>query len=125
MSQGPKLSLDALRVLSLFHASPERAFYGRELSRRADVSSATVVRLLLRLEDDGWLRSEFQRGPRQTHRPKRFYTLTPRGYELSRRALKRVAHLDTVKEKEPRLLEAPDFERPRRAGKVNEQPSLF
>ena len=69
MSRSHKLSLDALRVLSLFHASPERAFYGRELSRRADISSATVVRLLLRLEDDGWLRSEFQRGPRQTDAP--------------------------------------------------------
>ena len=125
MVQAQKLSQDALKVLSLFHLSPESAFYGRELSRRADVPAATVMRLLMRLEDEGWFRSEFERGPRQTHRPKRYYTLTSKGYELSRRALKRVVKLDTVKEKEPRLLEAPEPERPRYSKRVNEQPSLF
>ena len=125
MVQAQKLSQDALKVLSLFHLSPESSFYGRELSRRADVPAATVMRLLMRLEADGWFRSEFERGPRQTHRPKRYYTLTPRGYELSRRALKRVIKLDTVKEREVRLLEPPEPERPRRASRMNEQPSLF
>ena len=40
-------------------------------------------------------------------------------------ALKRVIKLDTVKEKEPRLLEPPEPERSRYSKRVNEQPSLF
>ncbi|CAN5900892.1 hypothetical protein BH24DEI2_BH24DEI2_22390 [soil metagenome] len=100
-----KLSQDALRVLSYFHKYPANSHYGRELARTLEISSATTVRWLLRLEDVGWLRSDFQKGPRQTHRPKRFYRLTSRGFEGSRRLLKDVAELDTVKEGQTRLLE--------------------
>ena len=83
-----KLSQDALKILSYFHKYPEGSHYGRELTRVLEISSATTVRWLLRLENAGWLRSDFQRGPRQTHRPKRFYRLTGKGYEGSRRLLK-------------------------------------
>ncbi|CAN5895013.1 hypothetical protein BH24DEI2_BH24DEI2_12800 [soil metagenome] len=100
-----KLSQDALRVLSYFHKYPEGSHYGRELSRALEISSATTVRWLLRLENAGWLRSDFQKGPRQTHRAKRFYRMTSQGFEASRRLLKDVAELDTVKDEQPRLLE--------------------
>ena len=63
------------------------------------------MRWLLRLENAGWLRSDFQRGPRQTHRAKRFYRLTGMGFESSKLLLKNVAGLDTVKAEQPRLLE--------------------
>ena len=105
MFEEKKLSQDALKILSYFHKYPDSSHYGRELTRVLEISSATTVRWLLRLEDAGWLRSDFQKGPRQTHRPKRFYRLTRRGFEGSRRLLKDVAELDTVKDAQPRLLE--------------------
>ncbi len=120
-------SQHALRLLSLFHSAPECSFYGRELSRAAGVPSATVVRLLLKLEHEGWLSSEFERGPRTAHRAKRYYRLTRKGFERSRGLLKQVAKLDIVKEgPQPRLLEVSEAIRPlgpkQRRG---EQVSLF
>ncbi|CAN5796264.1 hypothetical protein BH24DEI2_BH24DEI2_03130 [soil metagenome] len=125
-----KLSQDALRVLSYFHKYPDASHYGRELSRALEISSATTVRWLLRLENAGWLRSHFQQGPRQTHRAKRYYRLTSKGFEGSRRLLKDVAGLDTVKEEQPRLLERNFGEgRRARAGERDQrkavQASLF
>lgn len=99
-----KLSQDALRVLSYFHEYLKSSHYEWELSRSLEISSGTTVRWLLWLENAGWLRSEFQKGPRQTHRPKCYYRLTSKGFEGSRRLLKDVAELDTVKRRAAALV---------------------
>lgn len=85
-----KLSSVALRVLALFLAAPDEACYGLEIAKAAGLRSSSLYPLLARLEDVGWLVSEWEsQDPRIAGRPaRRLYRMTELGADEARRELK-------------------------------------
>lgn len=90
---GVRLSAPALRVLRVLIADPREQRSGAEMARKARVGSGTLYPLLLRLEQIGWVTSEWENGdPAQLGRPRRrFYRLTPEGYRQAHAVLTELA----------------------------------
>jgi len=63
--------------------------YGADLRRHTGIASGTIFPMLLRLEDAGWLVSEWEaEDPQSLGRPRRrYYTLTALGRRECTRAL--------------------------------------
>ena len=79
--QDIRLSGPTLKVLKLFLAKPREGRSGAEISRETKVGSGTLYPMLARLEQAGWLTSEWEIiNPREAGRPRRrFYKLTAVG----------------------------------------------
>jgi PadR family transcriptional regulator, regulatory protein PadR len=88
-SQDIRLTGPMLKVLKLFLAQPREQRSGAEVSREAKVGSGTLYPMLARLEQAGWLISEWEViDPREAGRPRRrFYKLTGLGQRKANAAL--------------------------------------
>lgn len=80
----PQLTPQAARVLNSLLC--EASLSGAELSKRTGLKSGTLYPLLLRLEQAGWLASEWEAGePQVLGRPRRrFYRVTGVGAARAR-----------------------------------------
>ncbi len=93
MSQAPRLSQPALKVLRAFleaYAENVRAeLAGADLMKAARLASGTLYPILLRLERAGVLTSRWEtERPEDLGRPRRrFYRITPSGVQLAQEAL--------------------------------------
>ena len=82
MDQSVRLSGPTLKVLKLLLEKPGvRSQSGADISRSTNVGSGTLYPLLARLEQAGWLRSEWEVvDPSEVGRPRRrFYKITGTG----------------------------------------------
>ena len=84
-----KLSRTALIVLRTFLQRSGEKLYGYDIMQVAGVSSGTLYPLLLKLENEGFLTSMWERvEPRDEGRPRRrLYRLTASGQALAMRDL--------------------------------------
>jgi len=84
MSRSRALSPHARSVLAvLLHAGGEWS-HGYELAQVANVKSGTLYPLLIRLETQGYLESEWQQPVEGGRPPRHAYRLTPTGVQLAR-----------------------------------------
>jgi PadR family transcriptional regulator, regulatory protein PadR len=85
------MTLPTQLVLRALLQEPAQPRYGLELGQLAGLPSGTIHPILARLEQVGWLRSQWERiDPSEQGRPRRrYYTLTPDGAERARDALAR------------------------------------
>jgi PadR family transcriptional regulator, regulatory protein PadR len=83
---GPRVTQQMLAVLVLMLDAPTASWYGLEIARKTSLKSGTVYPLLARLEQAGWLDSEFEHiDPTIEKRPRRrLYRLTGLGETAAR-----------------------------------------
>ena len=95
MAYDVRVSRQMLKVLKLMIETPKEARSGAELSKATGVSSGTLYPLLQRLEQAGWVTSEWEEiDPSEAGRPRRrYYTLTALGQS---RAAAELAELQTA-----------------------------
>lgn len=81
MAPTPLMTAQLQRVLLLFLQDPSRRYYGLEIARKADLQRGTLYPMLARLEDRGWVTSEWELIDPvvEGRRPRRYYTLTDEG----------------------------------------------
>jgi DNA-binding PadR family transcriptional regulator len=84
-----RLSLQTLRLLSVFLEEPTESRYGLELMRRTSLKSGTIYPALHRLEAEGWLRSwnEELDASAAGRPPRRLYALTETGAAAAQAAV--------------------------------------
>ena len=77
-------------VLAALLADPAGTHYGLEISRAANLPSGTLYPILARLEQAGWVESEWEQiDPSAAgRRARRYYRLTGVGERVARRELK-------------------------------------
>jgi PadR family transcriptional regulator, regulatory protein PadR len=78
------LSLQARTVLAALLEAGDGWCHGYDLARRAGVKSGTLYPLLIRLEGQGHLESEWQPASEFGRPPRHAYRLTPSGVQLAR-----------------------------------------
>lgn len=86
MSKGPRLTPQTAQVLeAVINRGP---LSGADIAKSTKLKSGTLYPLLLRLEEAGWLRSEWEVGdPRELGRPRRrFYQVTGVGAAHAKQA---------------------------------------
>lgn len=86
MQKSPQLTSQTLKVLSaIFQQAGSSGF---DVCKATGLPSGTVYPILSRLEQAGWLHSQWERGdPVTLRRPRRrFYTLTAEGARVGRQA---------------------------------------
>jgi hypothetical protein len=83
----PRITGPTLKVLREFFLRPTDRLSGIEISRSTGLASGTLYPILFRLEEVGWLESEWEEVvPTQVKRPRRrFYRMTGIG-EINARA---------------------------------------
>ena len=86
-SNSPRITGPTLKVLGEFCRQPTNRISGIEISRATGLASGTLYPILFRLEEAGWLESEWEEVvPAQVKRPRRrLYRMTALG-ETSARA---------------------------------------
>lgn len=86
MHKPPQLTSQTLKVLSAVSQKADAS--GFEVCKATGLPSGTVYPILSRLEQAGWLCSQWERGdPVILRRPRRrFYTLTAEGARVGRQA---------------------------------------
>ena len=91
-TSGPRLTHQSLRILRAFIENAPEHLTGADLIRQTGLMSGTVYPVLLRFEEQGLLRSKWEReDPSSLGRPRRrLYRLTAEGQKLARRALQDV-----------------------------------
>jgi PadR family transcriptional regulator PadR len=89
MRKRVRLSGPTLTVLRFFMSDIAQARSGAEIHLATKIGSGTLYPLLFRLEDAGWLSSEWENvDPSREGRPrKRFYSITGVGQRAAREAL--------------------------------------
>ncbi|MGK7883488.1 MAG: PadR family transcriptional regulator [Crocosphaera sp.] len=77
-----RITKPLLQVLAVFLEKPGQQFAGSDIRRQTALSTGTVYPLLLRLELNGWLESQWEQvEPKEVGRPrKRLYQLTKNGF---------------------------------------------
>jgi PadR family transcriptional regulator, regulatory protein PadR len=85
----PRLTWATLKVFRVVLHDPAGRHYGLEIGKAAGLPSGSIYPLLMRLEQAGWLTSEWESvNPKVAGRPRRrLYQLTGEGAEVGRRAL--------------------------------------
>ena len=89
MAQDVRLSGQALKLLKLLLERPTQGRSGAEIGRATKIGSGTLYPLLARLEQVGWLTSEWEIvDPSEAGRPRRrYYKLTALGQRNALEAL--------------------------------------
>jgi PadR family transcriptional regulator, regulatory protein PadR len=87
-----RVSRNMLRVLKMMLEQPLTPYSGADIAREIGIGSGTLYPLLQRLENAGWLKSEWEKiDPSEAGRPRRrHYKLTGRGQTNAARALAEV-----------------------------------
>jgi PadR family transcriptional regulator, regulatory protein PadR len=87
-----RVSRHMLRVLKMMVEKPRTPYSGADIAREIGIGSGTLYPLLQRLENAGWLKSEWEEvQPASVGRPRRrLYKLTGRGHAEAARALTEV-----------------------------------
>ncbi len=77
-----RITKQLLQVLAIFLEKPGQPFCGSNICDFTKLSTGTVYPILCRLEQNGWLESEWEKvEPQSVGRPrKRFYSLTNKGW---------------------------------------------
>ncbi|MGM9319680.1 PadR family transcriptional regulator [Deinococcus aquaticus] len=85
-----RMSLTILRLLALMYAELDKAHYGLELGRAADLSNGALYPALDRLERAGYLTSELEDIDEKAEgrRKRRYYKLTATGIALAEQELR-------------------------------------
>jgi DNA-binding PadR family transcriptional regulator len=85
----PRLSHQALKVLSILLQQPQESVAGSDILRQSGMLSGTIYPILMRFERARWLESEWEKlDASEMGRPrKRLYRLSPTGYNKARAAL--------------------------------------
>ena len=85
----PRLSLQGLRVLQMFAASPCESVAGVDVRKATGLSTGTLYPILLRFEEAGWLTSKWENvDPSEAGRPrKRLYRISSSGCVKAREVL--------------------------------------
>ena len=85
-SKPPRITGPTLKVLGEFCHQPTGRFSGVEISRSTGLASGTLYPILFRLEEAGWLESEWEEVvPSQVKRPRRrLYCVTALGESSAR-----------------------------------------
>jgi PadR family transcriptional regulator len=92
MTRSPRITGPVQRVLLLFLRNPTGRYYGLEISRETQVGRGTLYPLLDRLENEGWLESEWEElDPAAGRRARRYYTLTDSGLRQARQVQRDLA----------------------------------
>jgi PadR family transcriptional regulator, regulatory protein PadR len=88
-----RISTQTEAVLAVFLADYSRDLYGLEISKQAGLPSGTLYPILARLEQAGWIESEWEviDPVRAGRRPRRYYRLTGEGEVGAREALRAAA----------------------------------
>jgi DNA-binding PadR family transcriptional regulator len=88
-NQDVRLTQPTLKVLRFLLETPREGRSGAEMSKATKVGSGTLYPMLARLENAGWLTSEWETiDPSEAGRPRRrFYKLTALGQNNARAAL--------------------------------------
>lgn len=89
MNAQPRLSLQTVNVLALFLTNPKSERYGLEIAREANLPSGTLYPILARLEQHGWLESDWEDidPVAKGRRPRRYYKLTGVGALQAQRTI--------------------------------------
>lgn len=84
----PRLSMQTMRVLDALLGARAEELSGADIRRATGLASGTLYPILLRLEEAGWLQSQWEGiDPAETGRPRRrFYRLTAIGERRVRAA---------------------------------------
>jgi PadR family transcriptional regulator PadR len=77
----PQVTRQTLAVLMALMRCPQEGLSGAQIARTTNLASGTLYPILARLEQAGWLESEWETGdPRTLGRPRRrFYQVTGLG----------------------------------------------
>ena len=89
MGYEPRITAQTLLLLDALLDRPSEARYGLEIAQETELKSGTLYPILARLEQAGWLASEWEDvEPERAGRPRRrLYRLTGQGEVLAREAL--------------------------------------
>jgi PadR family transcriptional regulator, regulatory protein PadR len=87
-----RVSRPMLKVLKMMIEHPQTPYSGADIARTVGIGSGTLYPLLQRLENAGWLKSDWEQvDPVEAGRPRRrHYQLTGHGQVLAARALAEV-----------------------------------
>lgn len=87
------MTLQLVKVLRALLDEPLKDHYGLELADAAGLASGTAYPILARLEEEGWLTSEWEQidPVAEGRRPRRYYQLTGAGETAARNVLQTVA----------------------------------
>jgi PadR family transcriptional regulator PadR len=81
MSRQPNTSPQTLRVLRLLLEEPTAWHYGYEISQRTGLKSGTLYPILIRLADQGWLKTRWAAPEREGRPARHTYRLTAEGFK--------------------------------------------
>jgi PadR family transcriptional regulator, regulatory protein PadR len=89
---GHRTTLQTVAVLRVLLDDPLAERYGLEMSKAAGLPSGSLYPILARLEQDGWITSNWEEldEHKAGRRRRRYYRLTPDGAVLAEQALARV-----------------------------------
>ena len=84
----PRMSVQTLKVLGALLSNPRDELSGADIARLTKLASGTLYPILFRLEQAGWLASDWEKGnPRDLGRPRRrFYHVTAVGARRAKEA---------------------------------------
>jgi DNA-binding MarR family transcriptional regulator len=93
----PKMTLQTLKALAVFLEKYPQPVSGADIFNQTKMFSGTLYPILSRLEDAGWLTSEWEQlDPSEAGRPRRrFYRLTGAGRARAREELTSLAQHTT------------------------------
>ena len=88
-ADAPRMTLQTQAVLKVMLDAPDEEHYGLELADAAGLKTGTLYPILARLEQAGWLTSEWEDidESAEGRRRRRYYRLTSDGDELARAAI--------------------------------------
>lgn len=89
MSKDPRMSLQTLQVLGIFLSDVDKEHYGLEICNITEIKYGTVQPILRRLEDAGWLESDWEDidPVKEGRRARRYYKITGEGVRKANNAV--------------------------------------
>ena len=89
-SNEPRLTSQTLKVLGVLMSPTKDGVSGAQIGRETELASGTLYPILLRLEQAGWLKSQWEDGdPSELGRPRRrLYRITGVGFRKAKAAFR-------------------------------------
>jgi PadR family transcriptional regulator, regulatory protein PadR len=86
------MTLEILKVLNVFLENVEEPQYGLEITKATGVQAGTLYPILMRLEKDGWLSSDWEQidPKKEGRRARRYYLLTDIGRNKAKQAFQQL-----------------------------------